>query len=277
MKSLRNIIVAPVLGVLLLVTGVAPAFAASHREAPLTAADPQIDSTDLYAFVSPDAPDSVTLISNWIPFEEPAGGPNFYPWAQDVRYDINIDNNGDARPDLIYRWVFTSHYRNKGTFLMNTGPVKTLRDETLNFYQTYDLTLVNVRNGRSTTLVNDGIAAPSHVGAASMPDYASLRREAITSFGSAGKSFVGQGDDPFFLDLRVFLESHLRALGVSRVERAGSGRELTWEWARARRGRPARAPPPRARGRAARRRPRRTPPRGGRASAAPAPSSRRAR
>ena len=204
MKGLRNIIVAPVLGVLLLVTGMAPAFASSHREAPLTAADPQIDSTDLYAFVSPDAPDTVTLISNWIPFEEPAGGPNFYPWAQGVRYDVNVDNNGDARPDLIYRWVFTSHYRNKGTFLMNTGPVTSLRDETLNFYQTYDLTLVNVRNGRSTTLVNDGIAAPSHVGAASMPDYAKLRGEAITSFGSGGKSFVGQGDDPFFLDLRVF-------------------------------------------------------------------------
>ena len=103
MRKVRTLFIAPVLGVLLLVTGVAPAFASSHREAPLTAADPQIDSTDLYAFVSPDAPDTVTLISNWIPFEEPAGGPNFYPWAPGVRYDINIDNNGDAKPDLIYR------------------------------------------------------------------------------------------------------------------------------------------------------------------------------
>ena len=204
MRGLRKMIVAPVLGILILVTGAAPGFAASHREAPLTAADPQIDSTDLYAFVSPDAPDTVTLISNWIPFEEPAGGPNFYPWAQDVRYDINIDNNGDARPDLIYRWVFKSHYRNTGTFLMNTGPVNSLQDETLNFYQTYTLSLVDPKNGRSRTLVPNGVAAPSHVGAASMPDYANLRREAITSFGSGGKSFVGQGDDSFFLDLRVF-------------------------------------------------------------------------
>src|SRR5439155_15951487 len=81
MKGLRSFFVAPVVGVLILVSGVMPSFASSHREAPLTAADPQIDSTDLYAFVSPDAPDTVTIISNWIPFENPAGGPNFYPWA----------------------------------------------------------------------------------------------------------------------------------------------------------------------------------------------------
>src|SRR5438132_4021233 len=85
--------------------------ASSHREAPLTAADPQIDSTDLYAFVSPDRPNSVTLISNWIPFENPAGGPNFFLWATNTYYDINIDNNGDAKPDIIYRWQFYTHYR----------------------------------------------------------------------------------------------------------------------------------------------------------------------
>src|SRR5438093_4809131 len=96
MKKLRSIVIAPVVGILILAAGVVPSSASSHREAPLTAADPQIDSTDLYAFVSPDAPDSVTLISNWIPFESPSGGPNFYPWAQGVRYDINVDNNGDA-------------------------------------------------------------------------------------------------------------------------------------------------------------------------------------
>ena len=72
----------------------------SHREAPLIAADPQVDNTDLYAFVSPDEPDTVTLVANWIPFEEPNGGPNFYPFATDARYDINIDNNGDAQADV---------------------------------------------------------------------------------------------------------------------------------------------------------------------------------
>ena len=203
MKRVRMIVIAPVVGFMILAAGVVPGVASSHREAPLTAADPQIDSTDLYAFVSPDAPDTVTLISNWIPFENPAGGPNFYPWAPGVRYDINIDNNGDAKPDLIYRWVFTSHYRNPNTFLMNTGPVTKLSDQTLNFYQTYSLSVIDAK-GKSRTLLSNAVAAPSFVGAASMPDYPSLRNEAITSFGAKGKSFVGQADDPFFLDLRVF-------------------------------------------------------------------------
>ena len=74
--------------------------ASSHREAPLIAGDPRADNTDVYAFVSPDAPETVTLIANWIPFEEPNGGPNFYPWADDTRYNIKIDNDGDALPDL---------------------------------------------------------------------------------------------------------------------------------------------------------------------------------
>src|SRR2546430_2428335 len=81
--------------------GPAPGSASSHREAPLVAADPQVDGTDLYAFVSPDKPSTSTIVSNWIPFEEPAGGPNFYSFAPGVHYDINIDNNGDALPDIV--------------------------------------------------------------------------------------------------------------------------------------------------------------------------------
>jgi hypothetical protein len=177
--------------------------ASSHREAPLVAADPQVDGTDLYAFTSPDNPDTVTFVSNWIPFEEPAGGPNFYSFAPGVRYDINISNDGDARPEIIYRWVFKDHYRNPNTFLYNTGPVTSLTDPDLNFYQTYDLRLVTV--GKSTkTLVDDAIAAPSDVGEASMPDYAALRSEAVEAVGSGGQTLAGQANDPFFLDLRVF-------------------------------------------------------------------------
>ncbi|MGH2808104.1 MAG: DUF4331 domain-containing protein [Actinomycetota bacterium] len=177
--------------------------ASSHREAPLTAADPQVDQTDLYAFVSPDDPSTVTFVSNWIPFEEPAGGPNFYPFAPGVRYDINISNDADAGPELIYRWVFRNHYRNPNTFLYNTGQVTSLDDPDLNFYQTYDLTRVVV--GRSSrTIVNDAIVAPSDVGAVSMPDYAALRDEAIVPAGEGATSFAGQTNDPFFLDLRVF-------------------------------------------------------------------------
>ena len=180
--------------------------ASSHREAPLTAADPQIDTTDIWAFVSPDRPDTVTLIGSWIPFEEPAGGPNFYPWADGVRYSMKIDNDADAKADYTYQWVFSSHYRNPDTFLYNTGPVTSLDDPDLNFVQTYDLIRVNNDTGRKSTLVNDAPVAPSNVGAASMPNYnTNLFDAAVSTFGPApSRTWAGQSDDAFFLDLRVF-------------------------------------------------------------------------
>ena len=180
-----------------------PGDASSHREAPLTAADPQVDNTDVYAFTSPDSPATVTLVSNWIPFEEPAGGPNFYSFAEGVRYDVNISNDGDANPEIIYRWRFRDNYRNPNTFLYATGQVTSLEDENLNFFQTY--TLKKIRVGKSsTTLVRNAKVAPSDVGQASMPDYEALRDEAVVAAGTGGQSFAGQTNDPFFLDLRVF-------------------------------------------------------------------------
>ena len=169
--------------------GPVPGSASSHREAPLVAADPQVDGTDLYAFVSPDKPNTSTIVSNWIPFEEPAGGPNFYSFAPGVYYDI-------------YRWIFKNHYVSTDTFLYNTGVVHHLTDATLNFYQTYTLT----RIGRSDrkVLVRNARVAPSDVGDTSMPDYPQLSDEAIQSFGKHGKTWTGQADDSFFLDLRVF-------------------------------------------------------------------------
>jgi len=177
--------------------------ASSHREAPLTASDPQVDNTDVYAFRSPNDPSSVTLISNFIPFEEPAGGPNFYAFGQGVRYDIKVDNDHDAKADIIYRWKFKDHYRNEDTFLYNTGPVTSLKDKDLNFFQTYSLKRINV-GGRTKVLVENKKVAPSRVGEASMPDYAALRNQAIKRFDGSRKVFAGQTEDPFFLDLRVF-------------------------------------------------------------------------
>jgi hypothetical protein len=184
--------------------GPVPGGASSHREAPLVSADPQVDGTDLYAFVSPDAPDSVTLISDWLPFEEPAGGPNFYAWAEGVNYDINIDNDGDARAEVIYRWRFTNHYRNTDTFLYNTGVVESLDDPDLNFYQTYDLYRITTAS-RRRLLVDDGISVPSNVGAASMPDFEALVNDGVYEAGcDMCMAWAGQADDPFYLDLRVF-------------------------------------------------------------------------
>ncbi len=177
------------------------ASASSHREAPLISGAPQYDNTDVYAFVSPDKPDSVTLIANWIPFEEPAGGPNFYPFAKDARYNIKIDNDGDAKADIVYHWTFQDRYRSKDTFLYNTGQVTSLDDPDLNFRQTY--TLTRWRNGHTTTIARGVPAAPSYVGQASMPDYEALRDSAIKKVRGV-KTFAGQAEDPFFLDLRVF-------------------------------------------------------------------------
>ncbi|GAB3718260.1 DUF4331 domain-containing protein [Amycolatopsis oliviviridis] len=182
-----------------------PALASSHREAPLISEDPPADNTDVYAFVSPDKPDTVTLIANWYPFEEPNGGPNFYPWATDAHHDINIDNDGDAKADLTYRWDFrTEDRRGNDTFLYNDDPVTSLDDEDLLFRQTYTLSVIHRDTGRTTNLVTNGKVAPSNVGAASMPNYGTLRNQAITAVPGGGQTFAGQADDPFFLDLRIF-------------------------------------------------------------------------
>jgi hypothetical protein len=186
-----------------LLAGPGTSAASSHREAPLVANDPQADATDLYAFVSPDDPSMVTLVANWIPFEAPSGGPNFFPFAENTRYDIRIDSDGDARPDLTYRWTFRNSYQNKNTFLYNTGQVTSLTDPDLNFRQTYDLDAV-YPDGTSARLVHAAPVAPSRVGDASMPDYAALRAQAVTPVGGGGRTFAGQSDDPFFLDLRIF-------------------------------------------------------------------------
>lgn len=191
--------------------GLAPggATAASHREAPAIAGQPQYDNTDVYAFA--DEKGNVNLISNWIPFEEPGGGPNFYPWATDARYTIKIDNDDDARADIEYRWVFknsrtpkpSDSFTGNGTFLYNNGPVTSLDDENLLFRQTYTLTR-KVYGDKTKVLLRNAPVAPSHVGDPSMPNYNALRNAAVTTYGGTRKSFAGQAEDPFFLDLRVF-------------------------------------------------------------------------
>ena len=198
------------------VAGLAPggATASSHREAPAIAGQPQYDNTDLYAWVDPNSPGKVSLIANWIPFEEPGGGPNFYPWATDARYDINIDNDHDAKPDVIYRWKFrdsrtpkpSDSFTGNGTFLYNNGPVTSLKDENLLFRQTYDLQRITVRKGpdKVRTVLDNAPVAPSHVGDAAMPDYKALRDAAVKKYQTSRMSFAGQSEDPFFLDLRVF-------------------------------------------------------------------------
>ena len=183
------------------------ATASSHREAPLISGQPQYDNTDVYAFVSPDKPDTTTIVANWIPFEDPAGGPNFFTFADDAQYDLHIDNNGDAQGELVYRYTFKTHRKNGDTFLYNTGPVDSLDDPDLNITQTYDIDLLRLHNQKvvsKTKVADDVPVAPSNVGKASMPNYGKLRDQAVYKLPGGSTTFAGQADDPFFLDLRVF-------------------------------------------------------------------------
>jgi hypothetical protein len=183
--------------------------ASSHREAPLLLNDPAVDNTDVYAFSSPENPDDVTMIANWFPLEEPNGGPNFYPWADDAEYLINIDNDGDAVADVIYRWRFTTDdRRDNDTFLYNNGPVTSLDDENLLFRQSYTLDVSTDGGASYGSAIASGMAAPSYVGPAGMgsaEDYVTnLRDPAITDVAGGGRTLTTQTEDPFFLDLRVF-------------------------------------------------------------------------
>ncbi len=203
-RGLAVLATATVLGGVVYGLGPGAANASSHREAPLVAADPAIDNTDLYAFVSPDRPDYVTFIANWQPFEEPNGGPNFYPFATDAAYNIYVDNDGDGKPDATFRYTFqTIDKRGNDTFLYNKGPVNSIDDPNLLVRQTY--TLESSFNGQPfKTRIKDAPVAPSRVGPASMPDYGKLRDQASITLPGGWKSYAGQADDPFFLDLRVF-------------------------------------------------------------------------
>jgi len=164
--------------------------AASHREAPLTSQDPTIDSTDFYAFVSPDKPDTVTLIADYIPFEEPSAGPNWYAFSTHARYDINIDNTGDAKPDLTYRFTFADSP--KGNF----GPLGCIASP-CQFY-----TLVKIQGAKTTTLIRNGAVGPNDIGPKFTPNYASsVMAPEVKSLPGGGQVFVGQADDPFFGDI----------------------------------------------------------------------------
>jgi uncharacterized protein DUF4331 len=174
------------------------ATASSHREAPLISDDPAADNTDVYAFVSPDKPNTVTIIANYIPFEDPAGGPNYYRFDPTVRYAIHVDNNGDARDDVTYRFRFRMRVGNPNTFLYNTGPVTGLTDPDLNVKQTYSVT--RVTHSGSTELDNGTLrVAPANIGPRSNPSYDAT--QGVFDLPGGRKVFAGPRDDPFYVDL----------------------------------------------------------------------------
>ncbi len=188
--------------------------ASSHRDAPMIAQDPVADNTDVYAFVSPDAPDTVTLISNFIPLEEPAGGPNFYNFGDDVLYEIHVDTDGNAVADVSYQFRFTTTIADPTTPLYNEGPISFENGgyKNLNVAQRY--TVTEVRNGVSTTLGSNLVVPPNNVGPRSTPNYAALAANAVQTLGDTGiKVFAGQRDEVFPVDLgSIFDLGGLRSL-----------------------------------------------------------------
>jgi hypothetical protein len=172
----------------------------SHREAPEISKDPVADNTDVYAFVSPDRSDTVTIIANFIPFQIPDGGPNFAEFGDDVLYQIHIANSGKGVADITYEFKFTTHVADPDTFLYNTGPITGLDSSKWNRRQTY--TVTRFQNGQKPKVLGKNLQSPPvNVGARSTPNYPALAKAAIHSIPLGGKVFAGQRAEGFFADL----------------------------------------------------------------------------
>ena len=184
-----------------------PADASSHREAPFIGGDPEADATDVYAFRSPDKPNTVTLIANYVPLEVAAAGPNFYKFGEDVLYEINVDNDGDAKDDISFQLDFRNRINNGDTFLHNTGQITSLDDPDLNQEQFYSLSVLkgddhNDPSREGKVIAQNLQVAPANVGPKSYPQgYSKVANQAIYTLDNGVKVFAGPRDDPFFADL----------------------------------------------------------------------------
>jgi Domain of unknown function (DUF4331) len=200
----------------------------SHREAPEISKDPVADNTDVYAFVSPDRPDTVTLISNFVPLQDPPGGPNFFEFGDDVLYSIYIDNDGDGQPEIAYEFEFTTRLRNPKTFLYNTGPITSLDSPNWNKRQFYSVTRIEAddtaaraakhrrRRGphphhhsakvKTRMLGEDLACPPCNIGPRSTPNYGPLAEAAVHSLPGGVKVFAGQRLDGFYVDLGAIFD-----------------------------------------------------------------------
>ena len=162
--------------------------ASSHREAPLIADDPSADLTDVYAFRSPDKQNTVTLIANVIPGEDPAAGPNWFTFSPTARYNLKVDTNGDVKPDVIYRFEFQ---RKTGPFFLGDTA--------------QPFTVTRIKGGK-TTVVARGTTPPNNIGPRSTPDYRQLAAKGVVSLKGGGLAFAGQRDDGFFGDVGAIFD-----------------------------------------------------------------------
>ena len=169
--------------------GPSSVMASSHREAPLISQDPTADNTDLYAFVSPDKPSTATIVSNWIPGEDPAAGPNYYTFSPTARYDIYADTNGDGKADITWQFRFTD--QPSQFFLGNT-------------VQKY--TVTKIAGGKSSIVGSGLLTPPDNIGPRSTPNYSALAAKGIHTLSDGSTVFAGQRDDPFFADVGAIFD-----------------------------------------------------------------------
>ncbi len=176
--------------------------ASSHREAPLIANDPLADNVDLYAFRSPDNPDMITMIATYVPLQLPQGGPNYYSFGENIRYEIHVDNDASVVGDeIVYRFTFTITNEDPTTFF-------NIRLGKQNQKATYNLER-SVDGGASfTTIIQDGVVPPNNIGPRSIESgvglnttYDALFNGAVTTASTGETVFAGPTDDPFFVDL----------------------------------------------------------------------------
>ena len=182
----------------------------SHREAPRILKDPTADNTDVWAFTAPDAPGSLTVVSNWIPLADPAGGPNFYPLDENARYYVKIDNTGDGYEDVAYRWQFKTRFRNPQSFLYAAPTVDSVRDPDINLVQTYDLYKETYNKKRKLVdvdrIADDAPVVPDNVGPKTVPNFAQVEAGGVTPLKGGGKTIVTPADDAFFVDLGTIFD-----------------------------------------------------------------------
>ena len=208
MKTLKSI---AVLALSLFMLAPSSLFASSHREAPITALDRSADVTDWYAFVSYDNPKNVTMILNVDPLLEPSNGPNYFPFDDNVVYQMLIDNNQDGIPDVIFQFRFNTTIGLPNLFTGYVGgiagipPITSLSGlgaEGLSLSQTYTVNMIKLRDGKPVSN-----AVPSNVGPLTMPNYQELFNQGINKLSNGITVFAGTVDDPFFIDLGAFFDS----------------------------------------------------------------------
>ncbi len=207
---------------LILSMTVVPMLASSHGEAPLISMDRFADNTDTYAFRSVEAGREgfVTLIANYIPLQEPSGGPQWFRFDDSVLYEIKIDNTGDGNEDISYQFQFSTQTVNNDTVLGHTtvnenGVISSLADLDYNMPQTYSVRRVSRSRNRAGSFLAGGLRTPpANVGPRVTPNYEqNLGQPAVYNLPGGGKVFAGNRDEYFYIDLGVFDALNLRSVG----------------------------------------------------------------